>query len=238
MKIKLLNRFLLLPLLLSWAAMRAAEPDDTLVAGLHDCDLLFQICSTGNAITEVTSGASGLAIDHVAIFARIESRPSVIEALPGRGVCITPIDSFLGRRRFSDGRPAVVVGRVGERLDTVKTVAAALSLVGCGYDSLYLPDNREIYCSELVLRSYVDSMGEFVFEPVPMTFRDSEGRIPDYWTEFYARHGMPVPEGWMGSNPGELSRRVGIEGPTPALQKGGGYEKKGGCQMNEKLSDE
>jgi hypothetical protein len=35
----------------------------------------------------------------------------------------------------------------------------------------------------------------------------SEGQITPYWQQFYKEHGMEVPEGWPGSNPGELSQR-------------------------------
>lgn len=219
MKIKIIRRLLLLLPSCLAVAVSAFGQSDTLSSALRDCDLLFQVNPGGNAITDVTSGVDGLAIDHVAIFVRLDGRPSVIEALPERGVCVTPVDSFLGRRRFADGRPAVVVGRVGERLDCAKTIAAALSYVGCRYDSLYLPDNDEIYCSELVLLSFVDSTGCHIFEPIPMTFRDADGRIPDYWTEFYARHGMPVPEGRPGSNPGELSRRSLTTGRCIKMQR-------------------
>ncbi|MDO4934528.1 MAG: YiiX/YebB-like N1pC/P60 family cysteine hydrolase, partial [Prevotella sp.] len=135
MKIKIIRRLLLLLPSCLAVAVSAFGQSDTLSSALRDCDLLFQVNPGGNAITDVTSGVDGLAIDHVAIFARLDGRPSVIEALPERGVCITPVDSFLGRRRFADGRPAVVVGRVGERLDCAKTIAAALSYVGCRYDS-------------------------------------------------------------------------------------------------------
>ena len=39
------------------------------------------------------------------------------------------------------------------------------------------------------------------------SFRDSTGCITDYWIDFYRQHGMNVPDGAPGSNPGELSRR-------------------------------
>lgn len=176
------------------------------IDSLHDCDLLFQASVSGNAITDVTRGVDDMNIDHVGVFARIDGRPSVIEALPGHGVCVTPLDSFLCRRMSPEGVPQGVVGRV-TGLDVQASLNGVQRFIGCNYDSLYLPGNREIYCSELVQFSFVDGGDNFVFESVPMTFRDSSGHIPDFWTRFYARHGMAVPEGRPGTNPGEMSRR-------------------------------
>ena len=152
------------------------------IDSLHDCDLLFQASVSGNAITDVTRGVDDMNIDHVGVFARIDGRPSVIEALPGHGVCVTPLDSFLCRRMSPEGVPQVVVGRV-TGLDVQASLNGVQRFIGCNYDSLYLPGNREIYVSEL------------------------SRHISHFWTRFYARHGMAVPEGRPGTNPGEMSRR-------------------------------
>lgn len=181
------------------------------VDSLRDCDLLFQAAPSANAITDVTHGADGLRIDHVGVFARIDGRPSVIEALPGRGVCINNIDSFMCRSVSATGVPLVIVGRVTSEFDAEASLCGVLRFIGCDYDSLYLPGNREIYCSELVQMSFVDGDGRFVFDAIPMTFRDASGQIPEFWTRFYERHGMAVPEGWPGTNPGEMSRRSNVK---------------------------
>ncbi len=155
-------------------------------------DLLFHVAESGNAITDVTSGM----IDHVAVYL---GNDSVVEAV-GRGVVITPLDSL----RKQKGH--YVIGRVSN-LNAKASTEQALSFVGRSYDWLYLPDNDDIYCSELVLLSYIDRNGRPLFTPIPMSFHDASGRITDYWTKFYARHQMEVPEGLPGSNPSELSRR-------------------------------
>ena len=193
------------------AGKAGCQPADTSVVLPAEGDLLFCVSPAANAITDVTAGIDSLLIDHVGVFAHIDGRASVIEALPGRGVCITPVDTFVARRISGDGTMApVLVGRVTGSVDIGASLNEVLRFVGCGYDSLYLPGNREIYCSELVQLSYVDSLGRQVFGTVPMTFRDVSGHIPEMWTRFYARHGMEVPEGWPGSNPGEMSRRKNV----------------------------
>lgn len=159
-------------------------------------DLLFHVTPTANQITDVTQGIDALHIDHVAI---VLSPDSVIEAV-GRGVVTTPLDSLRRQAGY------YLIGRV-RRADATLSLLNARTFLGRRYDWLYLPDNDDIYCSELVQFSFVNYSGQQLFGPVPMSFHDASGRITDYWKQFYRKHGMDVPEGWPGTNPGELSRR-------------------------------
>ena len=138
-------------------------------------------------------------IDHVAIAV---SKDSVIEAI-GRGVVITPIKDIMQQPGH------YLVARV-RNADCKQSVSNARSYLGCSYDSLFLPDNEAIYCSELVQLSYVDKKGDQLFEPIPMSFHDYTGAITPYWRDFYSRQGLKVPEGEPGTNPSELSRRPQI----------------------------
>ena len=174
------------------------------VGQLHDGDLLFHVVEQGNAITAVTHGTSALAIDHVAIYyTDSDGAPRAIQAVYD-GVTTTPLDSLLAEPGY------YVSGRV-RGVWTEGTVARALQYVGKPYDFTYSEGDREIYCSELVLLSYVDREGHSLFAPVPMTFRDERGAIPPYWQSFYGQRNLSVPEGKPGSNPGELSRREGVK---------------------------
>ncbi len=166
----------------------------TACQSLQTGDLLFHVVRQENRITAVTPGE----IDHVGIYA---GNDMVVEAIPRLGVVTTPLAQVLERE---DGY--YLRGRV-KGIDRQRTIDNACSYLGMPYDSLYLQDNEAVYCSELVLMSYADRQGRTIFSPVPMTFRDSTGYIPRYWQELYARHGMQIPEGQPGSNPGELSQR-------------------------------
>ena len=158
-------------------------------------DLLFHVPAAANHITDVTPAM----IDHVAI---VLSEDSVIEA-KHRGVVTTPIDSLRRQEGY------YIIGRV-RRADRIRSLANARRYLGRKYDFVFLPDNEDIYCSELVQLSFVDKKGRPLFTTIPMSFHDSTGRITDYWTQFYARRGMPVPEGQPGTNPAELSRRKAV----------------------------
>ena len=170
----------------------------TLVILLASCqpfrtgDLLFHVVEQGNAITDVTPGM----IDHVAI---VLSKDSVIEAV-GSGVKTTPLDSL----RHQEGY--YIIGRV-QHADPILSIINARYFLGRPYDRFYLPDNKAIYCSELVLLSMVNHHGHHLLSPIPMSFHDATGHITPYWRQFYQHHNMEVPEGWPGSNPGELSQR-------------------------------
>lgn len=160
---------------------------------LRPGDLLFHVVQENNAITSVTPGM----IDHVALCI---SRDSVIEAV-GAGVVVTPIDAVLTREQGY-----YVRGRI-KGIDAGRTLQNARRYLGRPYDRLYLPTDSAIYCSELVQLSAVNRHGEPLLETIPMSFHDATGRITDYWLSFYAQQGMSVPEGWPGTNPGELSQR-------------------------------
>lgn len=181
-----------LPLLLLLALVSAGcTPHSSL---LDEGDLLFHVVAQGNHITEVTPGQ----IDHVAIYA---GKNMVVEAIPGQGVVTTPLHELLSRE---DGH--YLKGRV-KGADRQRSLENACQYLGLPYDSLYLPTADAIYCSELVQLSFVDKHGQRLLVPVPMSFHDSTGHITAYWQQFYARHGMDVPEGQPGTNPAELSKR-------------------------------
>lgn len=165
--------------------------------GLGEGDLLFGVAGEANAITAVTA-LDGLPVDHVAIYHEIGGLPFVIEAYPGHGVWLAPLDTMLARG-------SVVAARVAG-VDVNSSIRCAMRRVGQPYDELFDAEGEATYCSELVQQCYVDSAGRLVFEPIPMTFRDNDGQIPQQWIDLYAKRGRPVPEGAPGSNPAALLR--------------------------------
>ena len=174
---------------------------------LQEGDLLFCCADSPNAITDVTSGARGLPIDHVAVVHRIGGDDGLLYVIEAKkpAVCLTPIDTF-----WNENPGGVLICRVNTDVDIRQSVKRCLLMVGKPYDDLFLPGDSAVYCSELVQMNYVDKGGHLIFDPVPMSFHDATGMVTGYWREFYAEHGMSVPEGLPGSNPGELSQRPQI----------------------------
>ena len=101
--------------------------------------------------------------------------------------------------------------RLNVPFDAAAVIARAKSFVGQHYDNAFLPDNGELYCSELVYEAYLDSNGNHLFESKPMNFRDQSGRMPKYWKKHFRRLGIPVPEGVPGTNPTDLSKSPLLE---------------------------
>lgn len=177
---------------------------------LREGDLLFVAKEGANAITAVTQGVNSLQIDHVAIYTTVGGEGYALEAID-RGVTLSPLAEFLRRIREKEGKGRLVVGRVTEQgFDAKSSIRNAIRHIGKPYDSLFMPDDRAFYCSELVQKSYVTTTGKMLFSPIPMTFRDASGAIHEHWTKLYAEHQLSVPEGEPGSNPGDLSRRRNV----------------------------
>ena len=191
----------ILILLLTFTAMTLSALE------LQEGDLLFCCADSSNAITDVTQGYHGLPIDHVAMVHRIGGDDGLLYVIEAKkpAVCLTPIDTF-----WNQNPSGVLICRVNVDVDIHESVRRCLMMVGKPYDNLYLPGDSAIYCSELVQMNYVDNEGHLIFDPVPMSFHNETGQVTDYWREFYAQHGMAVPEGVPGSNPGELSLRPQI----------------------------
>lgn len=166
---------------------------------LKEGDLLFCVAEKANSITDVTSGLDGRRIDHVAIFHTANGEDFALEAIH-KGVCLTPIDSFMARRQD------VVCARLRDTTGVAQSVERAMEYIGRPYDFYFMPSDSAMYCSELVQKCYKTTGGELVFKPVPMSFHDKTGTITAYWRDYYARRGLRVPEGEPGSNPGDLSR--------------------------------
>lgn len=219
-----MKRFLLGIFLCVFSLFSEAEINYVCVDNLRNADLLFVVNTKGNAITEVTEGLDHLPIDHVAIFysdsASLE--PMILQAdYKGVRCCnlysfwnessvdttVTANNSFSHPCVNDSLSPIILVGRIQVPFDLSSSLQKAFSFVGKKYDFYYLPDDDEIYCSELVQISFVDNQGKLLFSTIPMTFRDNQGEIPEFWVKHYAKKGIPIPEGEPGSNPGELSRR-------------------------------
>lgn len=173
---------------------------------LQTGDLIFEIASDNemsNAIAEATAQSDSLKFSHVGIIMIDDNShmPSVIEATGQKGVVITPIDSFM-----NEATSGVVVKRLELDFPIDRSIDRAKSYLGRGYDWWFLPDNDEIYCSELVEKSYLLDDNTPVFSTIPMNFRDKEGNMPQFWTDLFNRLGKPIPEGVAGTNPTGISK--------------------------------
>jgi len=199
-------------LLLTACGPVSSGSSDSLFSDGQPGDLLFCVETEsdglGGAIAAVTEGKDQVGISHVAILA---DHQRVVEAAPDGGVRVVGLQEFLDEAHHdANGLPMVLAARLRDTTGVAASVCRALGYVGLPYDTLYLPDNSAIYCSELVQLSYQRNDGTPIFAQQPMTFRDSTGQISPFWSELYQAHGMEVPEGLPGTNPGGISRDQAI----------------------------
>lgn len=207
-----MNSKLILTLLSTVMLLCACMGGETKMAEMQHGDLLFNVVpphgsGLASAIADVTCDSSQLQISHVAIVCREGDEVFALEATSKRGVVLTPIDSFMSHADVTpDGKPYVVLARLNDTTGVAKSVERAKRYLGKPYDTLYMPDDSAIYCSELVQLSYLRADGSPIFEQIPMSFHDETGRVTDFWTEHYKRYNLPVPEGEPGTNPGGVLR--------------------------------
>ena len=181
---------------------------------LKNGDLVFvglplgYIAETGSvdeAIASATGQEGVLNLIHVAIAEVQADSVWIIDATIAHGVDRHPLDTFLRDFTLPDGSyPEFIVKRV-KGVDADAAVERAKTFCGRGYDVSFLPDNEELYCSELVQRSYLDAAGEPVFDSEPMNFCAPDGSMPPYWTWLFGRLGMEIPQGLPGTNPQRMS---------------------------------
>lgn len=197
-------RLLHIALLLTLCAL-CADAQDQVMEG----DLLFAYSTTaGRAISDATvHDTTAPPIYHVAIATWVNGKLYALEAID-EGVTLTPYDTFKQRTMSKGG---MLIGRLRDRSGIDQSVSNALEHLGKPYDDLYMIDTQEIYCSELVQLSYVNGSGQRLFPLINMSFHDANGHILDYWREHYAKRGMAVPEGALGTNPAQIARDPAVE---------------------------
>lgn len=173
---------------------------------LKEGDLLFQDLDCGSmcdAIETVTEGVNGMDFSHCAMVIRNNDSLKVIEAI-GEGVVITPLKEFI--KRSSKIQAARLKGRDEALLKRACRYAKALK--GKAYDEVFLLNNDQYYCSELLYEAFKSAnYGKEVFGLEPMTFKDpSTHEFYPVWVDYYKQFKCPIPEGKPGLNPGSISR--------------------------------
>ena len=168
-------------------------------------DYVAESGSMDEAISSATGEDGRLNLIHVAIAEVKADSIWIIDATIAHGVDRHPLDTFLKDFTLRDGSyPEFIVKRV-KGVDTDAAVKKAQTFCGRAYDVRFLPDNEDLYCTELVQKSYLDAAGKPVFESEPMNFRAPDGSMPHYWEWLFGQLGMEVPQGVPGTNPQRMS---------------------------------
>lgn len=168
--------------------------------------------SMDEAISSATNKEGVLNLIHVAIAEVKADSVWIIDATIARGVDRHPLDTFLRDFTLKSGAyPEFIVKRV-KGVDADAAVQRAKSFCGRQYDVRFLPDNEDLYCSELVQKSYLDADGNPVFKSEPMNFKAPDGTMPPYWEWLFGLLGMDVPQGVAGTNPQKMAEAQTLSG--------------------------
>ena len=184
-------------------------------ARLQNGDLIFvglpygydaETGSMDAAISSATGEEGGLNLIHVAIAEVKGDSTWIIDATIRHGVDRHPLDTFLRDFTLPDGSYPEFIVKRAKGINANAAVERAKTYCGRGYDVRFLPDNEELYCSELVQVSYLDAKGEPVFQSEPMNWLAPDGTMPAYWEWMFGQLGMDVPQGLPGTNPQRMSQ--------------------------------
>lgn len=183
----------LLPLicscLLTLSCQQYRTGDLLFVGGKEDMD---------HAISDATGS-----ITHVAILVRMNHSLWVWDATPSQGVRKTPYTEFLTQLAPND---TLIARRIQKPFSQRHLLSVLQQVEGTAYDSAFCEGNgNRYYCSELVKTAFIDRTTlQPLFDSQPMNWRDADGVLPRYWTDWFARLGIPVPEGEPGTNPNDM----------------------------------
>ena len=172
-------------------------------------DLLFQNTGTGevdNAIKDVTATSFSKNYSHVGMAMQKDQKWFVIEAIPKKGICQTPLEKFLSRNKNKLGKSQTTVARLDSYYQPYisKAIAYGVERINKPYDDIFLWDDNSYYCSELVYKMFSSQhlpADVIPFLTHPMTFNDSTGNPMPSWATYYKTRNQPIPEGVKGTNP-------------------------------------
>lgn len=175
-----------------------------------------------SAIVESTSNGKEYNCIHVAVISANDSDGIMItDATLKRGVACYPLDTFFSDFRLNDGSyPRFRVYRLKDTTGMTHFMANLQTFVGRAYDLAFLPDNEEMYCTELVRDSYVTADSQYVFSEAPMNFLSDDGTFPPYWVWLFAQIGRPIPQGLPGTNPNAMEQEPCLRSVLPLFPLG------------------
>ncbi len=180
---------------------------------LQEGDLLFSVGRSNSelqrAIQESTSVGKEISFSHVGIVKHEGDAVYVIEANSPEGVVKTFLNDFMNEAGHLNNRPLVAVGRLKPQYRYLipNAMENAEDMIASPYDFAFDEENNAYYCTELVRFSYLDSLGNPIFQPLAMSFKNKEtGETDPYWIKHFLGIEKEIPEGKPGTNPVDMAK--------------------------------
>ena len=178
---------------------------------LQSGDLLFVSAATdglSGAINDATARPDQASYDHVGLVDGDGEQAQVLHA-DQEGSRAQPLAGFLQEAADKQRQVDAYRLRDADAQVIADGLASARGLLGKPYNATYVPNEDSLYCSDMIERAF---RKHGIFKLQPMNFRNPQtGVISRWWMDFYAGHGMAVPQDVPGSNPNDMAR-------DPALQ--------------------
>jgi hypothetical protein len=97
-----------------------------------------------------------------------------------------------------------------------EAIKRAQTMLGKPYNTLYIQNEEEYYCSDFIERIFRneknDQKDENIFELILMNFKNKKtDQIDDFWVEFYRQNGIDVPQDQPGTNPNQLATSTKLD---------------------------
>ncbi|MED7788640.1 YiiX/YebB-like N1pC/P60 family cysteine hydrolase [Francisella sp. 19X1-34] len=167
------------------------------IQNLKKGDVLFISDSSEKNISELSRGYDQDSYYHCALYI---GSGKIIEAVKISGVIQANISKYLNKK--------ILVARVNESNNFLdKVILQARDFIGFSYNDLFLPNMKEkLYCSELIHEAFNLANKQKYFMQHELNYiSETDSKVSQYWIEFYAQHGLKVPQGLSGSHPNNLS---------------------------------
>ena len=144
---------IILPLFLIFLTiLNSCNENKNLLFELKQGDLLFQ--NTGsdtmdNAIKSVTATSFYKSYSHVGIAIKKDDKWFVLEAIPKKGVILTPLDKFLNRNKTKFNKYQTTVARLESNYNVYISDAITFGLerINSPYDEFFALEVSSYYCS-------------------------------------------------------------------------------------------
>jgi len=183
-----------------------------LPADLHTGDLIFldldcgEICSAIEDVTLEQFRVSGPRLSHVGVlsFDRDSREWWVFEAWPQAGVSRITLKAFLKRvKRGENESDGYYVFRFpkAHRVEAVAALNVLRSFFGKPYDSKFMINESDFYCSELIYESW-KNLKSNPFSLKPMYFGAPQSTQRRIWEQYFKDLKIPkIPESLPGISP-------------------------------------
>ena len=185
---------------------------------IKTCDLIFitipQNSPNKNGYISTINNEKEICI-HVGILKNDsnEEEIKIIEADTIKGVNCSSLKLFIEKSLKSNPLKRFYIKRIknSNETDIKRWIVELEKHIGKKYNSYYAPTKDLLYNSELIHAIFKDKNGEYLFNEIPMNFKNEEGKYDSYWIDYFKNLNMDIPQGKIGTDPDQIMKNEILE---------------------------